>query len=105
MLMSRPSWVALFVLFASFPACAVQHSESDDPESIGDVSQTIKGGSLATDYPESVLLLMKIGGTPKSLCSGSLVAPNVVITAGHCVHGFDSWTVKAPFANGQTSVT
>ncbi len=105
MLISRPSYVALLALFASLPACAAQYSDSDDPESIGDEAQTIKGGSLATEYPESVLLLMKIGGTPRSLCSGSLIAPNVVITAGHCVHGFDSWTVTAPFANGQTSVT
>jgi uncharacterized membrane protein YgcG len=105
MLMSRPSCVALFVLFASLPACAVQYSESDDPERIGDDSQNIKGGSLATEYAESVLLMMKVGGQPKSLCSGSLIAPNVVITAGHCVHGFDSWTVTAPFAHGQTSFT
>jgi uncharacterized membrane protein YgcG len=95
----------LFALFASLPACAVQYSDSEEPERIGDESQPIKGGSLATDYPESVLLLMKVGGQPKELCSGSLLSPTVVITAGHCVHGFDSWSVTAPFANGQTSVT
>jgi secreted trypsin-like serine protease len=105
MLSSRSSCAVLFVLFASLPACAVQPSDSDEPERIGDDSQEIKGGSLATDYPESVLLLMKVGGTPRSLCSGSLIAPSVVITAGHCVHGFDSWTVTAPFAGGQTSST
>ena len=105
MLSSRPSCAVLFVLFASLPACAIQPSDSTEPERIGDDSQTIKDGSLATDYPESVLLLMKIGGTPRSLCSGALIAPTVVITAGHCVHGFDSWTVTAPFAGGQSSVT
>ena len=105
MSMSRLSCVALLALFASIPACAVQYSDSDDPEQIADESQTIKGGSLATDYPESVLLLMKVGGQPKELCSGSLISPTVVITAGHCVHGFNSWSVTAPFANGQTSVT
>ncbi len=105
MLKSRPSSVALFVFFASLSACAVQYSDSDEPERLGDDSQAIKGGSLATDYPEGVLLLMQVGGQSKSLCSGALIAPRVVLTAGHCVHGFDSWTVKAPFANNQTSVT
>ena len=103
MLSSRPSCVALLVCLASLPACAVQYSDSEDPERVADDSEAIKGGSLATSYPESVLLLMKVGNTPKELCSGALVAPNVVITAGHCVHGFASWTVTAPFANGQTS--
>jgi hypothetical protein len=105
MSLRRPSCVALVLCFASLPACAFQPSESNDPEAVGDDSQEIKGGSLATDYPESVLLLIKSGGVSKELCSGSLVAPNVVITAGHCVHGFDSWSVTAPFANGQTSTS
>jgi hypothetical protein len=103
MLSSRLSFVALIASFASLSACAIPYSESDDPERTGDDAQAIKGGSLATDYPESVLLLMKVGGAAKSLCSGSMLAPNIVLTAGHCVHGFDSWTVTAPFANGQTS--
>ncbi len=105
MLLSRPSLAVLVGFFASLSACAVPSTESDEPEIIGDDTQAIKGGSLATDFPESVLLLMKVGGSPKSLCSGSMIAPKVVLTAGHCVHGFDSWTVTAPFANGQTSST
>lgn len=103
MLLSRPSLAVLVGFFASLSACAVPSTEFDEPEIIGDDTQAIKGGSLATDFPESVLLLMKVGGSPKSLCSGSLVAPTVVLTAGHCAHGFDSWSVTAPFANGQTS--
>ncbi len=103
MLSSRLSFVALIASLASLSACSAPYAESDDPERTGDDTQAIKGGSLATDYPEAVLLLMKVGGAPKSLCSGSLLAPNIVLTAGHCVHGFDSWTVTAPFANGQTA--
>lgn len=105
MLLSRPSLAVLVIFFASLAACAVPTADRDEPERTGDDVEAIKGGSLATDYPESVLLLMKTGGAPKSLCSGSLLAPNVVITAGHCIHGFDSWTVTAPFAGGQTSTS
>lgn len=105
MLLSRPTFAVLVASFASLSACAIPVSDSADPERTGDDVEAIKGGSLATDYPESVLLMMKVGGTPKSLCSGSLIAPTVVLTAGHCVHGFNSWTVTAPFAGGQTSVT
>jgi hypothetical protein len=103
MLSSRLSFVALIVSFASLSACAVPYSESADPERTGDDDQAIKGGAIATDYPESVLLTMKVGGKPKALCSGALLAPRVVLTAGHCVHGFDSWAVTAPFAGGQAA--
>ena len=38
-----------------------------------------------------------------ALCSGALVAPKVVLTAGHCVHGWDGWSAEAPYASAQTA--
>src|SRR6266542_260383 len=35
-------------------------------------------------HPAVVLLVMDIGGKPAFRCSGTLIAPKVLLTAGHC---------------------
>ena len=39
-------------------------------------------------HPEVVLLLMEIGGEPAFRCSGTLLSPTVLLTAGHCTNDF-----------------
>ena len=56
----------------------------------------IVGGVRASDHPEAVLVDMD-----GAACSGSLIAPRVVLTAGHCVDGSSVWTITAPYAGGQ----
>ena len=45
----------------------------------------ITNGSLdGANHPAVVLIIMDVGGRPAYRCSGTLIAPKVVLTAGHC---------------------
>jgi secreted trypsin-like serine protease len=94
--------VASFAMFACAPG-QTESDEYDDQESSDERDDEIIGGSQATAFPEAVLIDMKQGGVVTSICSGALIAPKVVLTAGHCVHGFTGWNIKAPFAQNQTA--
>src|SRR6266850_5787774 len=46
---------------------------------------SITDGTLdGNGHPAVVLIIMDVGGEPAFRCSGTLVAPKVVLTAGHC---------------------
>jgi Trypsin len=90
------SFIVLSAIIAPLTACNAPEAPGEESTAFSD--DAIKGGKPATDYPEAVLLEMKQNGQLKEACSGSLIAPQVVLTAGHCAVGFDSWHVRAPFA-------
>lgn len=48
---------------------------------LGSSSQAIQGGATTTDHPYAVGLSIGFQG----ICSGALIAPNLVLTARHCV--------------------
>ena len=77
---------------ASFAGCAVE-PESVDTEAIGAVIQPIIGGVAASDYPEAAILNMRTPTGATYACTASLIAPQVVLTAGHCVDGMASFDV------------
>jgi len=64
-LMLAGAFVAL--LSGAFPALAITDGELD-----------------GSKHPYVVLLLMEVGGHPAFRCSGTLLSPTVLLTAGHC---------------------
>ena len=82
----------------------------NDPEVTGESVDPIVNGTVASAYPEAALVDIYQGGQLQAYCSGSLIAPQVVLTAGHCVKGEsggqgtltpDGWKVTLPYNGGQ----
>ena len=81
----------------AMPACS--SAGADTPET---ASEAIRHGSKAFGYPEAVTISFQVG-TQGYVCSGAVVAPYVVLTAGHCVRDAQNITVTAPFAKNQVA--
>jgi hypothetical protein len=96
--MSRALRMVALVLFASSGGCSATADGVGDGEAARAGRHPIVGGSPATDYEEAALIDMG-----NSACSGTVIAPRVVLTAGHCVINSKSWDVTAPYAGGQTA--
>jgi MYXO-CTERM domain-containing protein len=80
------------------------------PEPTGEAVEPIVNGTVASAYPEAALVDIYQQGQLMAYCSGSLIAPQVVLTAGHCVKGEngsqgtltpDGWKVTLPYNGGQ----
>ena len=75
----RSSFLAVTLPVAiATAACSAPPSESSD---LAARSFAIQGGSNTTDHPYAVGLRIGFEG----ICSGALIAPNLVLTARHCV--------------------
>jgi hypothetical protein len=88
----------LFLLFA----CNAQMLEGDDSVEPGITFEPIIGGVLASDYPEAAYINIDPTATNMYVCSGTLIAPRVVLTAGHCVDAHSRWEVHVA---GSTQVS
>ena len=82
--------------------CAVAEESTRTVNRDSSMQTRIINGSYAAGYPEATLIDFK-EGSGSYICSGALIAPRVVLTAGHCVDGASSWAVKLPFTNNQTA--
>jgi len=53
------------------------------------LASAVTDGELDGDgHPHVILLLMEIGGAPAFRCSGTLLSPTVLLTAGHCTNNY-----------------
>lgn len=91
-------WFSFAALAALGFGCGGAPSVDVEENTGSSSDQAIINGTLASGYPEAALVDMGAYA-----CSGSLIAPRVVLTAGHCVSGMSTWTVKLPFANNQSA--
>ena len=90
---SRPA--VLFVLGATALSSAIHCASPPPPptpRSVGATIAPIIGGVPATEYGEAATLTMHKPGIV-GYCSATVIAPRVVLTAGHCVDSFVSWDV------------
>ncbi len=71
-------------------ACAATGcgAPTDLDDTASSLARAVVDGSLATAAGATVALMDE--GSPGSFCTGTLVAPRVVVTAGHCLEGGDA---------------
>ncbi len=98
----RSGRAALGAVALVFAGCSVGEART---ERTSGVSSAIINGEADTDEHDSVVLLAILhGNVPGGLCTGTMVAPNLVLTARHCVaetdHGALCTVDGAPYSGG-----
>src|SRR5205085_679471 len=86
---AMPSWSrkGFWCAWLALSGCAglLSCGQHDQTSSLGQVDQSIIGGEPDTTHHGVVSLLKQAGGGFYPACSGTLIAPNLVLTAHHCV--------------------
>ena len=92
--------------FAAPPAAAFERGDPSEPDSSPPVSPRIIGGTTASTAAYTWQAAIVLDETfnqndfDGQFCGGSLIAPRIVITAGHCVYDTDPDCSSSPAGAG-----
>src|SRR5882762_9310262 len=84
---------ALLMAFSALAlgGCASADGTDGAGEDVQQTSGAIQGGAADSAHPEVGIIYT----TDDSFCSGTLIAPTVVLTAGHCVGNVEGFYLGA----------
>jgi hypothetical protein len=67
-------------------ACIAPVAQTGTVDAVESTSNAIYGGEIDNTTANNAVVALRVGdGSPFELCSGVLIAPNVVMTARHCI--------------------
>ncbi len=91
--MHRTKLVAAFAVSSLLAACGGASSEDVNVTVSANIAPRIVGGTKSTSAQDSVVFL----NMGSEYCTGTLVAPNLVLTARHCVQTMDESSACGTF--------
>jgi hypothetical protein len=93
-----------FILWSGLIApCLLAGCLQPGEEAAAATEDAIRGGLPADRHPEAVIIDGQHRDGSPLACSGALIAPRVVLTAGRCVRDVGTWDVRAPLAGGMAA--
>ena len=90
---SRPTLLASLVVAFAAATVAACATSTTSQEQVGSSSAPIQNGTIDSTHTYAVGIMRSQGRATYS-CSGTLIAPNLVLTARHCVAELDQKSSK-----------
>jgi hypothetical protein len=96
-------WLKLGVagLVAVIPACSASHEDVEPSAPAVSVSEAIVHGALDKGRHPAVVALIAKDGATTHLCTAIVIAPDVLLTARHCVADLRTTKIECPARTSQ----